>query len=99
METYLIKLQYQGDERCEDCYKAYMETTDEEKVETAVIMLPEFFDLEENCILNYEEEDDEEWDRYAEVYAENISNDDSIIESNWFKSLVTLIDERENGNN
>ena len=96
MNTYLIKLQYQDDDRCEDSYRAYCETNDEDVVENKVLILPNFDELEQNCIENYREyfnneEDDE--DQYISVYVENVSNED-YISGSWFNSLECLIDER-----
>ena len=90
MNTYLIRLQYQGDDRCEDLYRAYCET------ESKVLMLPNFDELEQNCIENYREYfDDEEDDeyQYVLVYVENVSNKD-YLNGAWFNSLECLIDER-----
>ena len=96
MNTYLIRLQYQGDDRCEDLYRAYCETNDKDVVESKVLMLPNFDELKQNCIENYREyfnneEDDE--DQYALVYVKNVSDED-YIKGSWFNSLECLIDER-----
>ena len=96
LNTYLIRLQYQDDDRCEDLYRAYCETDNEDIVENKVLMLPNFDELEQNCIKNYREysdyEDDDEY-QYASLYVENVSNED-YINGAWFNSLECLIDER-----
>ena len=96
LNTYLIRLQYQDDDRCEDLYRAYCETDNEDVVENKVLMLPNFNELEQNCIENYREysdyEDDDEY-QYASLYVENVSNED-YINGAWFNSLKCLIDER-----
>ena len=96
LNTYLIRLQYQDDDRCEDLYRAYCETDNEDVVENKVLMLPNFDELEQNCIKNYREysdyEDDDEY-QYASLYIENVSNED-YINGAWFNSLKCLIDER-----
>lgn len=96
LNTYLIRLQYQDDDRCEDLYRAYCETDNEDVVENKVLMLPNFNELEQNCIENYREysdyEDDDEY-QYASLYVENVSNED-YINGAWFNSLECLIDER-----
>ena len=96
LNTYLIRLQYQDDDRCEDLYRAYCETDNEDVVENKVLMLPNFDELEQNCIKNYREysdyEDDDEY-QYASLYIENVSNED-YINGAWFNSLECLIDER-----
>lgn len=94
MNTYLIKLQYQGDDRCEDSYRAYCKTNDEDEVEDKVLLLSNFDELEWSCIENYKDYFEEDEDQYASVYVENISNEFDIIDSPWFKSLEILIDER-----
>lgn len=94
MNTYLIKLQYQDDDRCEDSYRAYCETDDEDVVESKVLMLPNFDELEQNCIRNYRDDDEEDDEyQYASIYVENVSNED-YINGAWFNSLECLIDER-----
>ena len=96
LNTYLIRLQYQDDDRCEDLYRVYCETDNEDVVENKVLMLPNFDELEQNCIKNYREysdyEDDDEY-QYASLYVENVSNED-YINGAWFNSLECLIDER-----
>lgn len=96
LNTYLIRLQYQDDDRCEDLYRVYCETDNEDVVENKVLMLPNFNELEQNCIENYREysdyEDDNEY-QYASLYVENVSNED-YINGAWFNSLECLIDER-----
>lgn len=96
LNTYLIRLQYQDDDRCEDLYRVYCETDNEDVVENKVLMLPNFDELEQNCIENYREysdyEDDDEY-QYASLYVENVSNED-YINGAWFNSLECLIDER-----
>lgn len=96
LNTYLIRLQYQDDDRCEDLYRVYCETDNEDVVENKVLMLPNFNELEQNCIENYREysdyEDDDEY-QYASLYVENVSNED-YINGAWFNSLECLIDER-----
>lgn len=96
LNTYLIRLQYQDDDRCEDLYRAYCKTDNEDVVENKVLMLPNFDELEQNCIKNYREysdyEDDDEY-QYASLYVENVSNED-YINGAWFNSLKCLIDER-----
>ena len=96
LNTYLIRLQYQDDDRCEDLYRAYCETDNEDVVENKVLMLPNFDELEQNCIENYREysdyEDDDEY-QYASLYVENVSNED-YINGAWFNSLECLIYER-----
>ena len=96
LNTYLIRLQYQDDDRCEDLYRVYCETDNEDVVENKVLMLPNFNELEQNCIENYIEysdyEDDDEY-QYASLYVENVSNED-YINGAWFNSLECLIDER-----
>ena len=95
LNTYLIRLQYQDDDRCEDLYRVYCETDNEDVVENKVLMLPNFNELEQNCIENYREysdyEDDDEY-QYASLYVENVSNED-YINGAWFNSLECLIDE------
>lgn len=93
MNTYLIKLQYQDDDRCEDSYRAYCETDDEDVVESKVLMLPNFDELEQKCIKNYREDEEDDEYQYASVYVENVSNED-YINGAWFNSLECLIDER-----
>ena len=96
LNTYLIRLQYQDDDRCEDLYRVYCETDNEDVVENKVLMLPNFNELEQNCIENYREysdyEDDDEY-QYASLYVENVSNED-YINGAWFNSLECLINER-----
>lgn len=95
MNVYLVKFQYQGDDRVEDEYLVYSNTTDEFEVEAKVAMLDSFDELESACIYNWADEDEEEEDQYVKCVACNIT--DEYLEykdSSWFKSLEVLIDER-----
>lgn len=95
MNVFLIELQYQGDDRVVDQYLVYSENDDEFSVESMVIALDNFTALEDACIANWSEEDDDPDEMYVDCVASDIT--DEYLEykdSSWFKSLEVLIDER-----
>lgn len=97
MNTYLISFQYQGDDRCENHYRAYCKTDDEEEVEQKILSLPNCSSLENRCKFDYQEyfegdEDYDENDNWVGLAVEKV-NDKDYINTDWFNNLICLIDE------
>ena len=102
MNTYLVNFQYQGDDRCENHYVAYCKTDDEEEVEDKVMSLDCCSSLEDQCRDDFREyfdndEDFSEDDDWVGIAIENI-NGASYIDSDWFRNLEVIIDERNEQN-
>lgn len=94
MNAFLVKLQYQGDDRVEDVYSAYSNIEDEDELEGVIIALPEFDNYETDCIDTWMEEDDDPDDVYVSVKVELLTEEEVKEYGSWFTSLPIIYDER-----